>query len=55
MAEAILQRNHKETKEKENESARGTMGRGKRGRQVLVSRLFRRPIVHRPSSRQESM
>ena len=42
-----LQRNHKEAEEKEKESARGTMGRGKRGRQVLVSRLFRLPMVHR--------
>ena len=42
-----LQRNHKEAKEKGKESARGTMGRGKRGRQVLISRLFRLPIVHR--------
>ena len=29
MAEAILQRNHKEAKEKKKESARGTMGRGR--------------------------
>ena len=47
MAETVLQRNHKEAKEKEKQSARGTMGRGKKGRQVLVSRLFRLPIVHR--------
>jgi len=47
VAEAILQRNHKEAKEKEKESAQGTMGRGKRGRRVLISRHFRLPIVHR--------
>ena len=47
MVGAILQRNHEKAKEKEIESACGTMGRGKRGRQMLVSRLFRLPIVHR--------